>query len=120
MIDFRQGCAKNTRAFQLVKPRCGFNEKVEKIVMSGFTRVKAVLAVLALTGGALAMTDDLPFKAELLQHWAYQKVQKPAVPAVKNHSWVKTPVDAFILQKLEAQSLAHLIRHYAALVEAQD
>ena len=74
--------------------------------MGSFTRIKAVFAVLALAGGVFVMADDLPFKAELLNHWAYQKVQKPAVPTVKQRGWVKTPVDAFVLQKLEAQGLA--------------
>ncbi|MDQ5980251.1 MAG: hypothetical protein QG602_3227 [Verrucomicrobiota bacterium] len=40
------------------------------------------------------------------QHWAYQPVQKPAVPAVKNPSWVQSPVDAFVLAQLEAAGLA--------------
>lgn len=73
--------------------------------MGSFSRYKAVLVVLALAGGALVLADDLPFKVELLNHWAYQKVQKPAVPTVKKRAWVKTPVDAFVLQKLEAQGL---------------
>lgn len=38
-------------------------------------------------------------------HWAYQPVKKPAVPATKNQQWCRTPVDAFILQKLEEQHL---------------
>ena len=73
--------------------------------MGSFSRLKAVLVALALAGGTLALADDLPFKAELLNHWAYQKVQKPAVPGAKKRAWVKTPVDAFVLQKLEAQGL---------------
>ena len=40
------------------------------------------------------------------KHWAFQPVSKPAVPAVKNARWVRTPVDAFILAKLEANGLA--------------
>jgi len=38
-------------------------------------------------------------------HWAYQSVQKPAVPESPNNAWCKTPVDAFILQKLEANGM---------------
>ena len=38
-------------------------------------------------------------------HWAYQPVVKPAVPAVKNRGWCVTPVDAFILQKLEEKNM---------------
>lgn len=38
-------------------------------------------------------------------HWAYKPVVKPAVPKVNNAAWCVTPVDAFILQKLEANKM---------------
>jgi mono/diheme cytochrome c family protein len=38
-------------------------------------------------------------------HWAFQPVKKSAQPAVKNTSWVKTPIDAFVLAELEAKGL---------------
>ncbi len=34
-------------------------------------------------------------------HWSFQPVRKPAVPGVKDSGWVKSPVDAFVLAKLE-------------------
>jgi hypothetical protein len=39
------------------------------------------------------------------QHWAFQPVRRPAVPAVRDRAWVRTPVDAFILAKLQAAGL---------------
>jgi mono/diheme cytochrome c family protein len=39
-------------------------------------------------------------------HWAYQPVKRPALPAVKNQAWVRNPIDAFILARLEAKGLA--------------
>ncbi len=39
------------------------------------------------------------------QHWAFQPVKKPAVPAVKDASWVKNPIDNFVLAKLEANGM---------------
>jgi cytochrome c551/c552 len=35
------------------------------------------------------------------KHWAYQPVRDPALPAVKNTTWVQSPIDRFILAKLE-------------------
>jgi hypothetical protein len=35
------------------------------------------------------------------QHWAFQPVKLPALPPVKDNSWLQSPVDAFILAKLE-------------------
>jgi len=39
------------------------------------------------------------------KHWAYQPVSKPATPVNKNQQWCKTPIDCFILQKLEAKNM---------------
>ena len=45
------------------------------------------------------------FSNEEWRFWAFQPVKKAAVPAVKNADWVRSPVDAFILQKLEEKGL---------------
>jgi mono/diheme cytochrome c family protein len=37
--------------------------------------------------------------------WSFRKPVRPAVPAVKDAAWVKTPVDAFVLSELEAKGL---------------
>jgi mono/diheme cytochrome c family protein len=39
-------------------------------------------------------------------HWAFQPVRKPPFPAVKTPGWCTSPIDAFILAKLEANGLA--------------
>ncbi len=36
-------------------------------------------------------------------HWAFQPRRPIAVPAVKDRAWVKNPIDAFVLAKLEAK-----------------
>lgn len=38
-------------------------------------------------------------------HWAFQPVKKPALPTVSNPAWCKTPVDNFILAKLDANGM---------------
>lgn len=42
------------------------------------------------------------------RHWAFQKRQTPAIPVfadAADRAWVKTPVDAFILEKLRKEGL---------------
>ena len=38
-------------------------------------------------------------------HWAFQPVKKPDVPAVRDAAWVQSPIDNFVLAKLEAAGL---------------
>ncbi len=45
-------------------------------------------------------------KEEDQKHWAFQPVTRPPVPAVKEAGWVRNPIDAFILAKLESKGLA--------------
>jgi mono/diheme cytochrome c family protein len=39
------------------------------------------------------------------KHWAFQPVRQPPLPPVKNRAWVRTPIDQFILSKLEQKGL---------------
>jgi len=39
-------------------------------------------------------------------HWAFERVERPAVPAPRGTAWPRTPVDRFILARLEAEGLA--------------
>jgi hypothetical protein len=43
--------------------------------------------------------------AEARNYWAYRPVHRPDVPTVKDVKWVRNPIDAFILAKLEAAGL---------------
>jgi cytochrome c553 len=44
--------------------------------------------------------------AEDRQYWAYQPVRPVKTPTVKNSAWVRNPIDAFVLAKLEAKGLS--------------
>src|SRR5207244_230782 len=37
--------------------------------------------------------------------WAFQPVRKPPIPMVKDKAWVKTPIDHFVLARLEKEGL---------------
>lgn len=55
----------------------------------------------------LPMPDALlKTKRRGADHWAFQAPKKAAPPAVKNAAWVRNPIDAFVLEKLEAAKLA--------------
>ena len=39
-------------------------------------------------------------------HWAFQPVGKPSLPAVRNAAWCRTPIDHFVAAELESHGLA--------------
>jgi hypothetical protein len=39
------------------------------------------------------------------KHWSFIPPRRPELPAVAQRSWVKQPIDAFVLQRLEADGL---------------
>ncbi|MCS7160087.1 MAG: DUF1549 domain-containing protein, partial [Gemmatales bacterium] len=38
-------------------------------------------------------------------HWAYQPIRRPPLPPVKNTAWVRNPIDAFVLARLEQEGI---------------
>jgi hypothetical protein len=49
-------------------------------------------------GGHLFTDDQRRF-------WAFQPVKDPPIPSVRNSAWVRSPIDAFLLARLEAAGL---------------
>jgi len=43
--------------------------------------------------------------AKWQQHWSFIPPEPPATPSVKDTSWVKNPIDAFVLARLEKEGL---------------
>jgi hypothetical protein len=58
--------------------------------------------------GAPAPADDAPALAKTAasKHWAFQPIDEPPVPPVSQPEWVRNPLDAFILARLDRESLA--------------
>lgn len=41
------------------------------------------------------------------KHWAFLPPKRPQIPTVKDEKWVRNPIDAFVLAKLEREGLTH-------------
>src|SRR5439155_20584062 len=54
--------------------------------------------------GFVAWSEDTAPQAKS-DHWAFKPAVRPALPAVKNRSWPRNPIDQFVLAKLEAEKL---------------
>jgi hypothetical protein len=87
------------------------------MIRSGVETMKtAYLAILWGLAGATAVTaagaDDKPANNDTKPQssasrpvWSYLPIQVPAVPQVQDKAWVLTPIDAFILAKLEEKGI---------------
>lgn len=68
-------------------------------------RLASLLVVMGLIAHCIAVFADEPKEYEVTdadrEHWSFRPIARPAVPTVKNRDWGRTPIDAFILAKLE-------------------
>ena len=55
--------------------------------------------------GAVWPQEEYPSESRpsASDHWAFQAVSRPALPAVQAKEWVRNPIDAFVLARLEAR-----------------
>ncbi|MBM3844656.1 MAG: DUF1549 domain-containing protein [Verrucomicrobia bacterium] len=60
--------------------------------------------------GDAAVLTSSPITEEAKRFWSLVPPRRPAVPAVKASKWVTTPIDAFVLAKLEEKGLSHAPR----------
>ena len=58
-------------------------------------------------GAAWSDSDEqaVPAPVQAPTHWAFQAVSRPEPPAVKDQSWIRNPIDKFILERLESESV---------------
>src|SRR5256885_7303017 len=62
------------------------------------------IALFAITSSALLFAADT-FTQRQRDFWSFQKIKAETPPAVKNAAWVRTPIDRFVLDRLEAKGL---------------
>jgi hypothetical protein len=63
------------------------------------------LFLLAATSAPRAETGAAENETRSHSHWSLKPLVKPRPPAVQNKSWPRTPIDSFILDRLEQQGL---------------
>jgi hypothetical protein len=72
--------------------------------MRAFSFLAAILLpALAAADSPAPAQYDAKIKPKDREHWSFRPVHAPAVPEVKDAAWVRTPIDAFVLAKLESK-----------------
>ncbi len=92
----------------LVKAVRGDDEEVSQMPPEGPRLESEQIATLArwIDQGARAPVDAEPLTARRTsEHWSFQPLADVEPPVVKNPVWVRNPIDAFVLARLEAAGL---------------
>ncbi len=59
-----------------------------------------------IAAGATLPAAQTTAASDVVEHWAYVKPARPALPDVSRPAWARTPVDRFILARLDRERLA--------------
>jgi mono/diheme cytochrome c family protein len=57
------------------------------------------------TPEAPTLTRQQRYDMAVQEHWAFQPIQRPAMPVVANAAWARNPLDRFVLFQLEQANL---------------
>jgi hypothetical protein len=68
-------------------------------------RAGLLLSVLLATAAAAPAADEYVIPPAKREHWAWQRPVRPPLPAVHDGGWLRNPIDAFVLARLEAAGL---------------
>ncbi len=71
-----------------------------------FVALLLLLLTLPAVHSASAAAPDAADLTTARQFWSFRPIQKPAPPLLKNTAWAQTPLDCFILAKLEKHGLS--------------
>jgi mono/diheme cytochrome c family protein len=90
----------------LKMPPAGRLSAAEVETLTAWVKAGAVWPAASLPHVATpAKSSPYGIHPERRNFWAFLPVRRPAIPTVKQRSWVKTQLDAFVLAKLEAKGL---------------
>jgi len=113
-LDSAQAIAQGGQSGPVIKSGDAANSPLYQRIVSADKAVRMPLGGTALSEDSVALVrawieggaPGLPSaSARTGKHWAYIPPVRPAVPAVHNQAWVRNPIDAFILARLEKEGL---------------
>ncbi|MEX0677860.1 MAG: PSD1 and planctomycete cytochrome C domain-containing protein [Pirellulales bacterium] len=100
--------AGNSALSRLIKAVAGDDKETSKMPPEGPPLEAAQIALLKrwIDEGAKAPADsESVASGRQSDHWAFQPLARVEPPAVGNPAWVRNPIDAFVLARLEAAGL---------------
>jgi hypothetical protein len=107
-LDTKEGAFADRKTYHIIKP----GDSAASRLYQRVNHEKKPLRMPPPTSG-LSLTEReietlkrwIDEGAKWETHWAYIAPKRPELPAAKNKSWIRNPIDSFILARLEAENL---------------
>lgn len=96
----------DSAASLLLRAVMGTEEGLDQMPPKGEPLTEAEIAAIRDwidAGAEWPETTDTPVQQS--SHWAFNTPERPPVPAVNNGEWVRNPIDAFVLARLEEEGI---------------
>jgi cytochrome c553 len=90
---------------RLKMPLGGKLKEQEIAVLAAWVRMGAPWPESAKSAQPAAKGKEFTLTAEQKAFWSFQPLQKPALPEVKDQDWIRSPLDRFVLSRLETRGL---------------
>jgi len=107
-LDTPEGAAMKLRSGEraIVAGKPDESELIVRILSDGEDRMPPVKAHPPLKDSEKKLLRQWVAEGgEYQRHWAFVPPQKPALPVVKNKTWVRNPIDAFLLARMEKEGM---------------
>ncbi|MEC9332280.1 MAG: hypothetical protein VX409_07550, partial [Verrucomicrobiota bacterium] len=70
-----------------------------------YLKIVGLFLLIITTAQALGQAGNSSIKSAGMDFWSFQPIQRSKLPMVKNQSWIQSPIDNFVLAKLESVGL---------------
>lgn len=118
-LDQKEDALRGGNSGPVIKPGHSADSKLIQLVTGANTKVVMPPAGPRLSAAEIGLlrawideganwpagTSRAGREARMSTHWAFQKPKRPTLPAVRNRSWVRNAIDAFVLANLERQGI---------------
>ncbi len=102
-LSIKIGDSKNSYLMQRIRGEGG-EERMPEDADPLTPKQTAILAAW-IDAGAVWPDSASVQGATLTKHWAYEKPLRPTIPTIQNTEWIKSPIDAFVLERLNRDDM---------------
>jgi len=109
-LDQKEAALKGGASGQDIKPGDSAGSRLIRLVTGADGKVMppvgARLSAAEIELLRAWIDQGAPWSAGTGGHWAFQKIQRPEPPAVRDRAWARNAIDNFVLARLEKEGIA--------------